>query len=259
MQDVDNPKIMSPIWVEARMPRILMLFDIDATLLWTGGAGRAALKVAFKRVFGDEAARLLETYDPHGRTIREIVEGVLQKANVPQSVVDARFDEFDRVMIEEFRNSIQAGKFKVEACPGAPAIVDACIQSPDVLVGLLTGNPHSTAMVKLEAAGYDTTAFKVQAFGDESPVRADLVHLARKRAYDTYGDRFEGHRTVILGDSTRDVGCALAADALCIAVATGSSSMDVLRSHSAHYVFPDLTDTQAVLGTIEQVIVRATV
>lgn len=232
------------------VPKLLLLFDIDATLLWTGGAGRAALRVAFARVFGDETATLLDKYDPAGRTIREIVEGVLTQAKVPQSVIDAEFDTFDKVMITVFCESIESGHFRVEQCPGAGDVLAACVADDDILVGLLTGNPHSTAMVKLEAAGYDTNVFKVRAFGDESPVRADLVHLARDRAYDLIGDRFEGVRTVILGDSTRDVACALDADAVCIGVATGSSSVDMLREHGAQYAFENLTDTKAVLDTI---------
>ncbi len=259
MQDLDRSKIIKSTWMRPQAPKILMLFDIDATLLWTGGAGRNALKVAFNRVFGAEAARLLETYDPHGRTIREIVEGVLQQAQVPQAVIDARFEQFDTVMITVFEESLRSGTFKVETCPGAPAILNYCIENDDILVGLLTGNPLSTAMVKLDAAGYDPEAFIIRAFGDESAVRADLVDLARDRAEAAFGDRFDGPRTVILGDSTRDIACALETDALCIAVATGSSSIDVLQQHKAHYVFPDLTDEQAVLQALHTIIAQAAV
>lgn len=224
----------------------LVLFDIDGTLLWTGGAGRAALKLALQEVYGTAGA--LDMIDPGGRTIKEIVLAVLAEADIaPARVAEAR-DQFYAVMVREFDRLIASGDYRVEACPGGVSLVNALSAHPDVLPGLLTGNPRSTADRKLRAAGYALDAFRVGAYGDESEDRVVLLRLAIRRAEQQAARPIGG--VSVIGDTVRDITCGQAAQAQTIAVSTGGSTRAQLAAAHPTALFDDLTNTEAILALL---------
>ncbi len=226
----------------------LVLFDIDGTLLWSDGSGRAAMETALKRVYG--TAGPIEDYYFGGHTDCEAVRDLLNAEGIDDNIIWERFDELRLVLETELIECIAQGKYRVRPCPGAPELVQASASCENVLIGLLTGNIGSTAAVKLEAAGYNVGLFQVGAYGDESAVRAELLKLAVERAYDLTGYRFQGKQIVMIGDTPADVTCGLELGARSIAVLTGYHNRVELTLSDPDFLFDDLSDTQKVLAAI---------
>lgn len=226
----------------------LVLFDIDGTLLWTDGAGRTALKFALEQVYATPG--ILENFDPGGRTIKEIVEAALADYGVAPETIREKHAEYERVMQTELIRLIESGDFDIRPCPGAPELVAAVDAHPEAVGGLLTGNPETSAIPKLKAAGYDPSILRVRAFGDESRIRSELVHLALERAAIHHNESFTPEQVVLIGDTHRDVAAAHQAGARCIAVETGDDDHSTLAAAHADYIFTDLSDTQAVLTAV---------
>jgi phosphoglycolate phosphatase-like HAD superfamily hydrolase len=226
----------------------LVLFDIDGTLLSTGGVGQASTRVAMLRVFGTSGR--LERFYPGGRTIEAIYLDTLVDAGVSDWMIAAGRALFYEEYLKEFEHRIQHGKYPVRPCPGGLELVKALIPREGVLLGLATGNHHRTAELKLTAAGYDFDCFPVGAFGHETADRSILVGEAQERASQLADVELRGRDIVMIGDTTRDVGSAQRAGARSIAVASGTDDIEILREVGPDYLYPDLSDTRAVLDAI---------
>jgi phosphoglycolate phosphatase-like HAD superfamily hydrolase len=123
-----------------------------------------------------------------------------------------------------------------------------------VYQSVLTGNVRTLAEVKLRAVGLSHPLdLCIGAYGDDHEIRAELVHLARRRASDVH-DRsasdFSGEATIVVGDTPLDIEAALAANARAVGVATGGYSAKALKEAGAHAVLTDLTNTAAVLSAL---------
>jgi phosphoglycolate phosphatase-like HAD superfamily hydrolase len=127
-------------------------------------------------------------------------------------------------------------------------------QAGRVYQSVLTGNVRTLAEVKLSAVGLrHPLDLCIGAYGDDHEVRAELVHLARRRASAVYGgplSDFSGQATVVVGDTPLDVMAALAAGARAVGVATGGYPASALREAGAHAVLADLTNAAAVLSAL---------
>lgn len=222
----------------------LVLFDIDGTLLWPDGAGRAAMQAALEQVYG--TAGPIDAYRFGGRTDRQIVRDLMLEAGLAPEIIWARFDAFAQALADETRARLSNGRHHVRACTGGPELVAALDARHDVLPGLLTGNLETTARLKLAAAGYDPTLFRVGAFGGESTERSELAALAVHRAREQWAP-FEGPRIVVVGDTPADIRCGEALGVRTIGVLTGWNSRAELEDAGADVIFDDLSDTAAVL------------
>jgi phosphoglycolate phosphatase-like HAD superfamily hydrolase len=226
----------------------LVLFDIDGTLVWADGAGRAAMEAALLRVYGTGGS--IESYDLGGRTIKEIVRDLMSEAGLPPEVIWAEFDEYCDALTDDFQQRVQGNRHNIQPCPGAIKLVSTLATRNDIVVGLLTGNLPTVSMLKLGAAGFDVNWFKVGSYGDRSDIRSDLLPLALEQATVLTGVHFTGKRVVIVGDTAIDIACGAGIGARSIGVLTGEGTQDELLSANADYIFSDLTDTQAVLKAI---------
>jgi phosphoglycolate phosphatase-like HAD superfamily hydrolase len=226
----------------------LVLFDIDGTLLWPDGAGRAALKATLERVYG--SAGPIDGFRFGGKTDRWLVGELLRQAGIELPDIWASYERALAVMEDELRERLERGDHDVQPCPGAHALVERLVAHDDVLVGLLTGNYRGTAFVKLRAGGFDPSHFQVGAYGHESLDRASLPALAVTRAAELTGVHFQGQQVVIVGDTPEDVTCGREVGARSIAVLTGWVEQPALEVVNPHYLFDDLTDTEALLDAI---------
>jgi phosphoglycolate phosphatase len=224
----------------------LVLFDIDGTLMHSGGCGRAATRLALQDVFGTIGD--LDSVNFPGRTDWEILNAALIPAGVPAATILAQIAAYDRAVTQRLTEII--GEFPVKPCPGGPQIVTALRESPQVVIGLVTGNVAGIAPVKLRAAGYDPADFKIGAYGSEGWKRAMLPPLALRRARGYAGVDFAGDRIVIVGDTPGDIACAASVGGRTIAVATGAFGLDELQRHQPTHAFADLRDVDAVLAAI---------
>jgi len=226
----------------------LVLFDIDGTLLMTGGVGQSSAQKALERVFGTSGR--LDAFYPGGRTIEAILIETLRDAGISMEEILAKRDQFYEDFLREFKQQINEERFQVRPCPGAMVLIEELRKRKDILLGLLTGNHRETAILKLQAAGFDFQHFHVGAYGDESTERPALIPIVQDRAAQRTNQTFSGHNTVVIGDTTRDVASAKAANAYSIAVATGTDDIDQLKAAQPEYLFENLEKTQVIMTVI---------
>lgn len=241
------------------MDDVLVLWDIDGTLLNAGGVGRDLYDVVFLQLFG----RSLGAVAPMaGRTDRAIILETLSLAGVPEPrrYVDP-FIAGLSTQVPLVREAIAA---RGHALPGAAEALaalgtrGALELASGVHQSVLTGNIRPVAEVKLAALGLrDPLDLCIGAYGDDHEDRAELVHVARRRAAAVHGRSdpddmadFDGQATVLIGDTPLDIEAALATGARSVGVATGSYSVADLIAAGADTVLPDLTDTAEVLAAI---------
>jgi phosphoglycolate phosphatase-like HAD superfamily hydrolase len=163
-------------------------------------------------------------------------------------------------VLEEFRAATVAafveldGELRARGRPLPGAVAALAALTGTAVQSLLTGNIRAVAEAKMAAFGLGGYLDPDSgAYGWSSAVRADLVELARAAASGRHGRAFAGRRTVLVGDTPRDVEAALASGASVVGVATGHYTVADLADAGAHAVLPDLTATDAVLTAIREV------
>ena len=222
----------------------LLLWDIDGTLIASGGAGLRALQRALNDVFG--IAGSLADIDFGGRTDMWIMREVFRKFSLP-----ATPDNFSRYF-EGYLAALPAELANPHArvLPGVREILRAAATHGGFAQGLLTGNMRRGAEVKLAHHGlWDHFAFG--AFGDDSEHRDELGPHAVRRALERHGVNFAADDVWIIGDTPHDIACGNAIGARTLAVATGGSTVEQLRVHAPTALLENLADTAAVLRLLE--------
>jgi len=225
----------------------LILFDVDATLLLTGGAGVRAMNRAIQELYGVSDG--FEGIPMAGRTDRAIVAGAMTRLGRPFD--DRILDRFRTVYCERLREEIGRPLPGKRVLPGVPELLAALRARPEVHVGLLTGNFAEGARVKLEHFAL-RQHFRFGAFGDDELDRNALATVARARAAELGLPAFTPDRIFVVGDTPLDVACALAAGVRSIGVATGPYDTAALGAAGAHDVFEDLRDAARFLRVIER-------
>ncbi len=217
----------------------LVLFDIDGTLIRTGGAGQRAFArtsaVIHGRPNGTDSLRF------HGRTDSSLVREFLRTNGIPDAPWNVRHfvDAYTFLLDAELRRSIG------ELCPGVWQLIHGlrALPNPPVL-GLLTGNVRVGAALKLAAHGL-AEEFELGAFGDDHEERNQLAVIARDRANRKLGRRLEGHEILVIGDTVADIECAHHIGAHCLAVSTGGISLAELLAHSPELAVESLEEVTA--------------
>jgi phosphoglycolate phosphatase len=200
---------------------MLLLFDIDGTLLdRAAGAHRDALHEALHDVHGVDAQNLRDLISPAGRTDGEIARALLLGAGISAHRIDERAEAVRDACCSAFARLCPAD-LSDKVFPGMPALLDLLTPRQDVKLALVTGNFEPVARLKLGRAGIGKHFPAGQGgFGSDSEDRAALPGIARRRA----GRRGVGHpreRTIVIGDTPRDIACARADGVRCFAVSTG--------------------------------------
>jgi len=217
---------------------LLVLWDVDGTLVRAGGHGRHAFEEAFERVVG----RTPEPVEYAGRTDRQIA----------LTMLEGRHEHLPRVL-EELGVALELRKEQLRAegnaYPGVAEVLERLHGRDDVIQSLLTGNIQANAVIKVSAFGLDRWLdFEVGAYGsDPHEERSDLVAVARTRAATKYA---EPTGAVLVGDTPLDVRAAREAGARAVAVATGFADPELLRASEPDAYLEDFSDTDAVVEAI---------
>jgi phosphoglycolate phosphatase len=225
---------------------LLVLWDIDHTLIETSGVGSKVYAEAFAKVTGHPLERMPELA---GRT-----EPVIFREALKVNGVEPREDLYAQFAAEQARAytaHLDELRARGRALPGAAEALHKLSERSDVFQSVLTGNTRPASEIKLRAFHLDHFLdFDIGAYGTDDDTRAKLVDIARQRAEKAHGGDFSDGATVLIGDTPNDVAAAHASGARIIAVATGKDSVTALAEAGAPIVLADLTDTSAVLDAI---------
>ncbi len=230
------------------MTRLLVLFDIDGTLLRTPGAGRRAITAAMADRMVDSEAWQRIRFD--GKTDPQIVREMLEASGDASAGDPGAVGPILERYLVHLETELARTPGSTRLLPGVSALLDRLEAQTDVVLGLLTGNIARGAGLKLRSGGLDPTRFRVGAYGSDSPHRPDLPAIAAERAAPIFGRVPAGEAVVIVGDTPADVTCGHGIGARAVAVATGSYPVAALRDAGARSAFVDLSDTELVLEAI---------
>jgi phosphoglycolate phosphatase-like HAD superfamily hydrolase len=204
----------------------LLLWDIDGTLLSTGGAGMRALEAAISAEFDLSEPVALGDIDWAGRTDGWIAEMICEKIGVEHT--SEQVDRLLRAYVAELPRHLNA---RTEVLPGVREILAAAHDRDDVQQGLLTGNMKVGARTKL--GHFDLWHyFPFGAFADDSPRRNDLGPHALRRAADHTGHVFDPAHVWIIGDTPHDIECGKVIGAKTLALSTGQHTGEQLAAGS---------------------------
>lgn len=223
----------------------ILFFDIDGTMLSTGGAGQRAMELALTEEFRIDFP--FEGVLTAGRTDCGIADEIFARYGLTDT--PAERDRFMRSYLERLPVCLQDQPG--ELLPGVHALLQSLHSRPEVTLSLLTGNYAEGAWIKLRHFGIDQF-FQTGGFGDDHPHRDDVAKLAVRATSEHLGRPIEGRCSMVIGDTPADIRCARAINAGVLAVATGVYSSSELEPHAPDHLFEDLSSTADVLKALLQ-------
>ena len=218
------------------MRATVLLFDVDGTLISTGGAGRRALERAFAQAHGRQDA--IENVRLDGMTDHAIVRQALARIGA----------EFSTAALEDVLAAYlifladEVGKVpdeKYVVHRGTREALRAALATPNLALGLGTGNIKEGARIKLERAGLHSH-FSFGGYGSDAESRPELIRRGAERGAALLNQPLEECRVVIIGDTPKDIDAARTIGAECLAVGTGSFAVAALKAAGAHHAFDHL-------------------
>lgn len=210
----------------------MVLFDIDGTLIYSGGAGIRSIEKSFSKLYGLENA--MKNISPDGKTDPLIIEEVfLDKLNRKPSI-----DEIERVLsvyLENLENEIYNEKYKV--FEGAIDFLEWAQSTKKFLIGLATGNLEEGAKIKLKPSGL-LKYFEFGGYASDSPERSEILKIAYERGNQiAMRKNFKIKEVFVIGDTPRDILAAKKAGFLSIGMALFNHSKEELIRAGANYTF----------------------
>jgi phosphoglycolate phosphatase-like HAD superfamily hydrolase len=230
----------------------VLLWDIDGTLI------RSTRTDAFKdytipvleAVFG--TAGKLHEMRVSGMTDLQIVAEALRSEGFTHEHIRERIEPLRSRYMEEMKRVTAAGGQYFHLLPGVREVLQAVDAHPLYQSALLTGNIEPAAYFKMELVGLSQFFKLPGSFGDESHDRRDLPALAFERIRNYLGVELQPSQFIVIGDTPNDIDCAKHSGARVLAVATGRLySPDDLLQHGPDALLPDLSDTAAVIKTLD--------
>jgi phosphoglycolate phosphatase-like HAD superfamily hydrolase len=212
----------------------LLLFDIDGTLILTGGAGIRALNRAFSQVVG--IVNAMDGIRPHGKTdpaiIREVFKARGESAESPQALQEI-LDTYVKFLPEEV---CQSSNYRI--MPGIVQFLADFRSRADLLFGLATGNVERGARIKLERGDLNQY-FLFGGFGSDAENRAEIVRFAAEKGARHAGQSVDPRDVFVIGDTPRDIDAGREAGFRTIGVATSDYSKEQLEAAGAELAVAD--------------------
>jgi phosphoglycolate phosphatase-like HAD superfamily hydrolase len=212
----------------------LVLFDIDGTLIRTGGAGVKAFQQVFATEFN--ATDGFERLKFGGRTDFSLVREFFGAHHIPATHENFKrfFERYVFWLDHILRDS------RTETCPGVVEFIHGLqALSEPPLLGLLTGNIRLGAEIKLRHFNL-WEVFRVGGFADDSEERDQIAAIAKQRGASALKEDLRDEQVVVIGDTPLDIRCARAIGAKALAVATGGASLEELEPHQPNWAVEDL-------------------
>jgi phosphoglycolate phosphatase len=228
----------------APSPRLLVLWDVDHTLIETRGVGFAIYQRAFPAATGRPLTELAKV---SGRTELDIMRETLRINGVEPT--DEAVDRLAAALIQGYEDARAELGGQGRALPGARETLAELANSKMLFQTVLTGNLREVARIKLEVFGLDGFLdLEAGAYGDDHQERVELVAIAQQRASERTGTEFGSANTVLIGDTPNDVAAGLAAGVRVVGVATGKTDLEELRAAGATWVVDEVA---AVMGVLQ--------
>lgn len=224
----------------------ILLFDIDGTLIHSGGSGVHGMNLAFEEISGIPDA--LHGIGLAGRTDELILQDALNKHALQWNA--AQVAQFKTRYYVHLAEDMQKPRPLRRVMPGFPELLEHLHGHDHIHIGLLTGNWAQSAEIKL--AHFDLWKyFDFGAYADDESDRNKLVPHALRRAQEQFGVIAARDRVYVIGDTPRDIECARPHGAMAVAVATGEYSFEQLRAHQPDFLFEDFSNVEAVLEVLK--------
>lgn len=223
----------------------ILLFDVDGTLVLTGGAGVQAMHRTFANLFGVKNG--LDGVELAGRSDAAILRSALDKNGLSSDDFPAQVRRFRAVYPRHLAVTLREATGG-RVLPGVRELLTALQPRRGVRLGLATGNFREGAELKLTHYGL-WRFFDGGAFGEDGEERAELVAAAISRMSDGGGE-LDRSAVYVIGDTVYDIEAAKANGAVAVAVNTGGTTADRLRAAGPDLLFPDLSDWRAVLAAL---------
>lgn len=217
-----------------------VLFDLDGTLMLSGGAGVRGMNRAGRDLFGDH-------FTIDGVPIAGGLDPVIYRQAAERCGIEEhaqKHDAFRERYLQTLAQELNDNPHDTICLPGVRSLLADMARRADMWMGLVTGNYRQAAPIKLGAAGLDVQQFRIAAFGDEAPSRPEMVALAMQRHRQLTGHAARSDQFLVVGDTPRDVECAHANGVPCLAVATGIFSTEELVAAGADAVVANLADPE---------------
>jgi len=221
----------------------ICLFDIDGTLLKTGGAGQAAMEAAMETEFG--VRQPVEGISTAGRTDRAITADIFAFHGLDNSPENC--ERFLSSYLKHLPDHLEERDGTI--LPGVQALLNTLSARGDVLLGLLTGNYREGAQIKLGYYRLDTH-FRFGGFGDRHHHRNDVAREALDEVHRQCDDNAELQRLWVIGDTPADIECGRTIGANVVAVGTGMYSLKTLEAAGPDHLFADLSDLDPLLDLL---------
>ncbi|QDU08637.1 HAD family hydrolase [Gimesia aquarii] len=220
----------------------ICLFDIDGTLIDTGGAGQRSILHMLEEEF--QVSAPVEGIPTAGRTDHAIMTDLFKYFEIPNTSENRK--RFETGYLNLLAEKLKEKQGRV--LPGIKSILEALSQHAHVDLGLLTGNFEHGARQKLEHYDLDHF-FEFGAYGDHHSDRNDVAHVALNQIQERHApELLEAASIWVIGDTPSDIHCARAIGANVIAVATGVYSLEELRDCEPDYLFAHLEEIEPVLS-----------
>ncbi len=224
---------------------MLVLFDIDGTLLLSQHAGVHGMHDAAHALYGEKFT--FDGVEVAGRIDPQIWHDVARANGIDDP--DVHHDRFRACYAEHLARRLETNN-TVVLLPGVAPLLEALGTVDGLTLGLLTGNYPETGRLKIEAAGLDPEVFVVAAWGCDGRTRHDLPGVAIDRHATITGIRLTPDQVVIIGDTPHDVACARTNGCWALAVATGPTPRENLVASEPDLMVEDLSTTPEIVSWI---------
>jgi len=221
----------------------LFLFDIDGTLLTSGGAGEKALSLAIKDLFGCDDN--LSKIEIAGCTDSGIARQIFALHGIEPA--PENFSRLFEAYLQHLAGTLPGTPGRL--LPGIVELLEKLRTRPEVALALLTGNLAQGAKLKLTHYGV-WEYFEFGAFADDHHDRNQLGKFAKARALEKHGVEFAPENIYVLGDTPHDIACGRAIGAKTVAISTGGCSRAQLLEHKPDFFFDDLSDVENVMSVL---------
>lgn len=220
----------------------LIFWDIDGTLMHCGSDGKKALNRTFYELFGIN--------DAFGKSViggamdAMLLEGIMNSFGIDKSNLPDIITYYQKVLADILNND----NYKC-VLPGIVSLLEAVDKHPKAINALLTSNLKIGAITKLKSVGLDKY-FELGGFGDDPGEKWDAAIQCINLAEAKFNTVFKKDRIFLIGDSCYDIYCAKKLGIKSIAVGTGWSDAETLKSCKPDFFFTDLSDTAALMEVI---------